>query len=1145
MRKKEIIHRALSLFLACVIFFGTIFSSGNLFAEGVDRVKTKITKFEIKDENGNPIPSGKPLGYWNKFRLEMEWDASYYEKTLKEGDYFIINLPKQFKFPKEPASAVDFKLYAPDGHTVIANAHVDSKGEAGGGTVKVTFTKYVENRENIKGNLFLEATFAHHHINAGQNNQITVSIGGVPFNITVPIGPKPEINNEIFAKWGEKVTGNENQAKWNLRINHKKGHFSNVVIKDELFVDSGNLPPGIHYLKDTFELKEVEIDEYGIIKKVIRTYNYEQLKNHIKFLDNDTKFEFKLSDLVGNTSGRQFYMSYNSTYIPQLKLKNKGSFESSEESGSSSNYFLSAQAGGGGQGDLNQKIKIIKIDEEDNTKKLANAKFRITKVADGTTFDLTTDANGEAVSPKLDPGKYKIKEIGAPTGYITDGKEYDLTIVGGEAIFYTVKNKRSKVKINVEKAWQDANDQDGKRPKEITVKLIADDVETDKQLTLKASEGWKGSFDNLDEYKDGKKIKYTIKEVSVGEGYTSVISGSAENGFKVTNSREPEKVNISGEKTWEDNNDQDGKRPTKITVKLMKKVGNGQPVEAQRQEVTKGADDKWKYEFKDLPKYENGKEITYSIDEEAVSGYDKVITGNNIKNTHKPETVDISGEKTWDDKDNQDGKRPTTIKVKLMKKVGDANPVVEKTVEVKEGPDKKWTYEFKNLPKYENGKKITYTIDEEDVPGYDKAITGNNIKNSHTPETVDVKGEKTWNDNNNQDGKRPEKITVKLMKKVGNAEAVVAQTQEVREGADKKWTYEFKNLPKYEKGTEITYSIEEEAVAGYVGALSGYNLTNTHTPETVDVKGEKTWDDANNQDGKRPKSITVKLIKQVENGQPVEVQRKEVKEGPDKKWTYEFKNLPKYENGKEIKYTIDEEEVTGYTKTIDGTNIKNSYTPGKVNISGEKTWDDNDNQDGKRPEKITVILKKTVDGKTSEVIRKDVTPDTDGKWKYEFADLPLYEGGKPIEYSIDEEKVDGYDKVPSRTTNGPDYNLTNKHTPETVDVSGEKTWDDNNDQDGKRPTSIKVKLIKKVGDKDPEVVETKEVTKGADDKWKYEFKGLPKYENGKEITYSIDEEKVEGYTKTIDGTNIKNSYTPGKVSIKVTKAWEDKDNQDG
>ena len=1139
MRKKEIIHRALSLFLACVIFFGTIFSSGNLFAEGVDRVNTKITKFEIKDENGNPIPPGHVHEYYNRFRLEMDWDASVYGKKLQAGDYFTITLPKQFKFPTE-GPAVDFPLYAPDGHTVIARAHVNSNGADGGGTVKVTFTDYVVNRENIKGNLFLDAAFAHKNINAGGPNTIVVSINGVQTSVTINIGEKPGLNNEVFAKWGAKVAGDVNKAKWTLRINHKKGHFSNVVIKDELFVSSGKLPPSIHYLKETFVLKEVEMDKDGSVTNIKQTYNYEQLKKYIKFLDNDTKFEFNLSAMLGNTSGKQFSMEYNSTYIPQLKLKNKGSFTSTEESGSSSSYFLSAQAGGGGQGDLNQKIKIIKIDEEDNTKKLANAKFRITKVADGSTFELTTDSNGEAISEKLDPGKYKIKEIGAPTGYIPDGKEYDLTITGGEALFYTVKNKRSKVKINVEKAWQDANDQDGKRPKEITVKLLADNQETGKQLTLKASEGWKGSFENLDEYKDGKKIKYTIKELSVGEGYTSVISGSSEDGFKVTNAREPEKVNISGEKTWDDANNQDGKRPTKITVKLMKKVEGGQFVEAQRQEVTKGADDKWKYEFKNLPKYENGKEITYSIDEEDVPGYDKSITGNNIKNSHKPETVDISGEKTWDDKDNQDGKRPTTIKVKLMKKVGNAEAVVAQTQEVREGADKKWTYEFKNLPKYENGKEITYSIDEEDVPGYDKSITGNNIKNSHKPETVDVKGEKTWNDNNNQDGKRPEKITVKLMKKVGNAEAVVAQTQEVREGADKKWTYEFKNLPKYEKGTEITYSIEEEAVAGYVGALSGYNLTNTHTPETIDVKGEKTWDDANNQDGKRPTSITVKLIKQVENGQPVEVQRKEVKEGPDKKWTYEFKNLPKYENGKEIKYTIDEEEVTGYTKSVNGTNIKNSYTPEKVNISGEKTWDDANNQDGKRPTIIKVKLMKKV-GDANPVVEKtiEVKEGTDKKWKYEFKDLPKYENGKEITYSIDEEEVAGYKKEIT------EYNLKNKYTPETVDISGEKTWDDANNQDGKRPTTIKVKLMKKVEGGQPEVKEIKEVTKGADDKWTYEFKDLPKYEKGKLITYSIDEEEVKGYKKTIDGTNIKNSYTPGKVSIKVTKAWEDKNNQDG
>ena len=122
MRKKEIIHRALSLFLACVIFFGTIFSSGNLFAEGVDRVNTKITKFEIKDKDGNPIPEGQVHGYWSKFRLEMDWDASSYGKTLKEGDYFIVKLPNQFRFPTE-GPTVDFPLYVPGTNTVIANAH--------------------------------------------------------------------------------------------------------------------------------------------------------------------------------------------------------------------------------------------------------------------------------------------------------------------------------------------------------------------------------------------------------------------------------------------------------------------------------------------------------------------------------------------------------------------------------------------------------------------------------------------------------------------------------------------------------------------------------------------------------------------------------------------------------------------------------------------------------------------------------------------------------------------------------------------------------------------------------------------------------------------------------------------------------------
>ncbi|MDY6034568.1 MAG: Cna B-type domain-containing protein, partial [Bulleidia sp.] len=50
---------------------------------------------------------------------------------------------------------------------------------------------------------------------------------------------------------------------------------------------------------------------------------------------------------------------------------------------------------------------------------------------------------------------------------------------------------------------------------------------------------WTGTFTDLDEYKAGKKIKYTIKEEPVGNGYVSIITGSAEDGYVVTNVRTP------------------------------------------------------------------------------------------------------------------------------------------------------------------------------------------------------------------------------------------------------------------------------------------------------------------------------------------------------------------------------------------------------------------------------------------------------------------------------------------------------------------------------------------------------------------------------------------------------------------------------
>ena len=83
-----------------------------------------------------------------------------------------------------------------------------------------------------------------------------------------------------------------------------------------------------------------------------------------------------------------------------------------------------------------------------------------------------------------------------------------------------------------------------------------------------------------------------------------------------------------------------------------------------------------------------------------------------------------------------------------------------------------------------------------------------------------------------------------------------------------------------------------------------------------------------NQDGKRPESITVILLA---NG--TEKTRQAVTADEAGNWTYTFKDLPKYANGQEITYTVAEEEVTDYTTTYDGSNITNSYTPGKTSAT--------------------------------------------------------------------------------------------------------------------------------------------------------------------------------------------------------------------
>ena len=114
--------------------------------------------------------------------------------------------------------------------------------------------------------------------------------------------------------------------------------------------------------------------------------------------------------------------------------------------------------------------------------------------------------------------------------------------------------------------------------------------------------------------------------------------------------------------------------------------------------------------------------------------------------------------------------------------------------------------------------------------------------------------------------------------------------------------------------------MKEESVDHYMSSQSGYDFTNTLSDITK-IAGTKTWDDQNNQDGKRPDAIKVNLLA---NGKGI--QTKTITANDD--WQYQFTDLPKYDNnGKKISYTITEDKVSGYETEIVNYDLINHYTP--------------------------------------------------------------------------------------------------------------------------------------------------------------------------------------------------------------------------
>lgn len=141
-------------------------------------------------------------------------------------------------------------------------------------------------------------------------------------------------------------------------------------------------------------------------------------------------------------------------------------------------------------------------------------------------------------------------------------------------------------------------------------------------------------------------------------------------------------------------------------------------------------------------------------------------------------------------------------------------------------------------------------------------------------------------------------------------------------------------------------------------------------------------------------------------------------------WTAVFSDLPKNSKGEQIIYTLTQEGIKGYSTTItnnqtDTITVINEHEPVKT-ITVTVTWNDENNKDNIRPDKVTVKL---TDG-TTVVSTKEVKNDS---WKHIFEDIPVFNGSDKVSYTITQDAVNGYTTEIKASDDGNTIEIINTH----------------------------------------------------------------------------------------------------------------------
>ena len=565
---------------------------------------------------------------------------------------------------------------------------------------------------------------------------------------------------------------------------------------------------------------------------------------------------------------------------------------------------------------------------------------------------------------------------------------------------------------------------------------------------------------------------------------------------------------------WSDEDDYEGLRPDSVPMTIEGNTVVVKKADGWVAETLAAENAAWTYGAVAgyLEPFASGKDVT-------------VVTY-----THKPEKTEQSVTVSWpDDANDEEGLRPDGVAVRLL-----ADGKVYRTLQAnaKNG----WAVKFEDLPRNARGgtTPIVYSVEGAEVPGYSVRVSGAAVSYTlktgtltvkaavSAPEGADVSGLSMTV--TGPDSSMPKTFTL------GEMAGGTVTFANVIPGA---YVVQETNGDTLVKGYVMDPAASQVGDAAYVEAGAGATLNIKYTWV------EPTEAEPNENPMAETGSLAFEII------------------GPDgynKKVTYadftngtyeldglvpgEYAVIEKSPEGLVNAYTLKSTSITGAALTVGGEKVAtatliNKYAPAPtpapdaevLDIPVVKIWNDDNNKDGNRPALVTVQL--FADGVLNESV--DIT-EADG-WAHTFTDKPVKnEEGEDIKYTVAELPVAWYTAEVNGTY------ITNTYKPETTSVSIVKVWDDNNDDQKKRPTSIAVTLLP-VG----EVYVLNEANG-----WAVTVDNLPTKLNGEAVTYSWTEQEVRGYTIAGIAVNgMTTTFTNHVVTVPVVPAGQPKPNTFG